>query len=277
MTSYYGSDVAYPHGRDGRQLFDLSEYDELIERDGVYGAHSLQALASEVFHNTTPKPSSNAFQGHVLGDLSISEIEDGRSSEAIMSTPPLSPSTTINSLHTDEQLESYCSRREESPVYSEDRELIRKGKQRVVPEPLEDPSSDGIAAQEEDWYGLDYAMERSRVEQSGGFSTCPPSAGESSTSDAAFISMFNGYIYPQDAEYWYEHWRKWHRALSRDERRRNRAASDAKHTRTYDHATYVQWEQTQRKKHMYQPSNKNVGSKPMSSSHHRYRASTCLF
>lgn len=275
MTPYYGSDFVNAYGRHDDRLFDLSEYDELIEHAGAYGTHSLQALASEVLHNT-PKPNSTAFQGQALGDTPISEIEDGRSSEATMSTPPLSPSTTISSLHTDEHLERYYSYGGESPVQFEDRGVIRQGKQRAVPEPGEDLSSDDIAAQEDDWYGLDYVLERSRVEQSGGFSTCPPSAGESSTSDAAFIVMFSGRIHPQEAEYWYEHWRKWHRALSRDERRRNRAASDAKHTRTYDHATYVQWEQAQRKKHMHQSSSKNVGSKPMTSSR-RHRSSTCLF
>lgn len=135
MTPYYGSDVVYHHGRNDHQLFDLNEYDELIEHHGAYDAHSLQALASEVFHNTTPKPSSNAFQGHHdSGDSFIPEAEYGRSPEATMSTPPLSPSTTISSLHMDEHPESYCSRGEESPVYSEDRELIRQGKQRAIPE-----------------------------------------------------------------------------------------------------------------------------------------------
>lgn len=133
MPPYYGSDFVNVYGRHDDRLFDLSEYDELIEHAGTYGAHSLQALASEVFHDT-PKPNNNAFQGHALGDPLIPEIEDGRSSEATMSTPPLSPSTTISSLHTDEHLERYYSHGDESPAQSEDRELIRQGKQRAIPE-----------------------------------------------------------------------------------------------------------------------------------------------
>ncbi|CAE7226639.1 unnamed protein product [Rhizoctonia solani] len=205
----------------------------LIEHDGV-DAQSLQALASDLV--ATPK------QEHDLHKYDSS-------------TPPLSPSTTISSLPTEEH---YAS---DEAV---NREQVRIGKQPAVVAVPEEMAQD----QDEDWYGMEYALEQSRYELPGSIGVWPPSAGESSTSDAAFVAMYDGRIYPEDVAYWYEHWCKWHRSLAREEkRRRDRAASDARHTRAYDHATYVEWERSQYKKY--------AGSKPMTTN--RHRSSTCLF
>ncbi|CAE6425377.1 unnamed protein product [Rhizoctonia solani] len=226
----------------GNNYLGGMEYDGLIEHDGV-GAQSLQALAWDLLA-MTPKQELDPPQtyAHTKYDSA---------------TPPLSPSTTISSLLTEEH---YLS--DESAV---SREQVRRGKQPVVPVQQEMVPED----QDEDWYGMEYALEQSRYEHPSSVGVWPPSAGESSTSDAAFVAMYDGHIYPEDVSYWYEHWCKWHRALAREEkRRRDRAASDAKYTRAYDHATYVQWERSQYKKDL-------ARSKPMTA--HRHRSSTCLF
>ncbi|KAL5636547.1 hypothetical protein ACGC1H_000488 [Rhizoctonia solani] len=218
-----------------------AEYEDLIEHDGV-GAQSLQALASDLLA-MTPKQ-----------ERDLSQVYTHTKYDS--ATPPLSPSTTISSLPTEEH---YLS---DEPAVS--REQVRRGKQPVaLVEELVPEDQDG------DWYGMEYALEQSRYELPGSVGVWPPSAGESSTSDAAFVAMYDGHIYPEDVSYWYEHWCKWHRALAREEkRRRDRAASDAKYTRAYNHATYVQWERSQYKK-------ASARSKPMTTN--RHRSSTCLF
>ncbi|KAG8679657.1 hypothetical protein FRC08_016833, partial [Ceratobasidium sp. 394] len=167
---------------------------------------------------------------------------------------------------------------QESLAHHEGREEIKKGKQREEPPAEETASDSDLAAQDDsDWYGMQYALERSRMDRRDVMAKWPPTAGEPSTSDAAFVAMYDGYIYPQDVEYWYAHWCKWHRALAREEkRRRDRASSDAEYTRAYQHATYVQWEQAQRKKYTQQAGNA-IGSKSARNNRGRYRSSTCLF
>ncbi|CAE6505174.1 unnamed protein product [Rhizoctonia solani] len=221
----------------GNNYMGKYEHD-FIEHDGV-GAQSLQALASDLL-DMTPKQ-----------ERDLSQVYTHTKYDS--STPPLSPSTTISSLPTEEHYSS-----DESVV---SREEVKRGKQPVVPA-LEESVPDD---QDDDWYGMEYALEQSRYDYPGSAGVWPPTGGESSTSDAAFVAMYDGYIYPEDVSYWYEHWCKWHRALAREEkRRRDRASSDAKHTRAYDHATYVQWERSQYKK-------------ASSSSTTRHRSSTCLF
>ncbi|CCO27631.1 hypothetical protein BN14_01616 [Rhizoctonia solani AG-1 IB] len=211
----------------GGKYLDETKYEYFIEHDGI-GAHSLQALASDIL-DMTPKQERDLPQayGHVKYDST---------------TPPLSPSTTISSLPTEEQYSS------DEPELLVSREEVKKGKQPETPV-TEAIQLEEYAQDDSDWYGMEYAIEQSRYGYPGATGAWPPSAGESSTSDAAFVAMYDGYIYPEDVTYWYEHWCKWHRTLAREEkRRRDRAASDAKHTRAYDHATYVQWERSQQKK-----------------------------
>ncbi|CAE6478851.1 unnamed protein product [Rhizoctonia solani] len=214
--------------------------EDVIEHDGI-GEESLQALASELLA-MTPKQERDLSQAYTHTKYDSS-------------TPPLSPSTTISSLPAEEH---YLS--DESAV---SRHEVKMGKQPAVSTPEEITPED-----DDDWYGMEYALEQSRYEYPGSIGVWPPTAGESSTSDAAFVAMYDGHIYPEDVTYWYEHWHQWHRALAREEkRRRDRAASDAKRTRAYNHATYVQWERSQYKK-------ASAGSKPTTN---RHRSSTCLF
>ncbi|KAJ1309096.1 hypothetical protein OPQ81_004774 [Rhizoctonia solani] len=225
MGSYYSSEAGCE---------DLIEYD---------GAQSLQALASDLLE-MTPKQERDAPQAYTHTKYDAA-------------TPPLSPSTTISSLPTEDHYSS---------DESVNREEVKRGKQPVAPP--QDEYVPEYQYDDDDWYGMEYALEQSRYGYPGPVGVWPPTTGESSTSDAAFVAMYDGYIYPEDVAYWYEHWCKWHRALAREERRRrDRAASDVKRTRAYDHATYVQWERSKYKK-------ASGGSKPMTT---RRRSSTCLF
>jgi hypothetical protein len=107
-------------------------YEEFIEHDGQFGAHSLQALASGLLNDKTPKPDCDMSQGYIPAEYSKS-AQAGYSYEPTMSTPPLSPSTTISSLQTDEHSEGHYSSDEQSLLSQEDREQIRRGKQPAIP------------------------------------------------------------------------------------------------------------------------------------------------
>ncbi|QRV87965.1 hypothetical protein RhiJN_15983 [Ceratobasidium sp. AG-Ba] len=249
------------------------DYNGIIEYDDQLDSHNLHTMTRDAYNELTPKLNQSVSQGEnelnavLARSGTLSDFEYGY--DAVVSTPPLSPSTTISSIHTEENASFYRTQNQEILQ----REEIRRGKQPVVPSPEE------LAAEndESDWYGMEYAVQQSRMNRPDVCIMWPPTAGEPSTSDAAFLAMYWGYIDTQDIEYWYAHWCKWHRALAReDKRRRDRAASDAEYTRAYQHAEYVRWEQAQRKKYMQYPPG-HVGSKPMKSSRSRHRSSTCLF
>ncbi|KAG8738270.1 hypothetical protein FRC12_016819 [Ceratobasidium sp. 428] len=252
MSAYYDNELVHSLAVGDTGYTVLSEYVDLIEHDGTYGAHSLQAIAEDAYNESTPKMNQGVSQGHAQFEVAPhhhSKSHAGDVYDMHMSTPPLSPSTTVSSLQTDESSANYYSQSQESLSRRDSREEIKKGKQRETPSAEEPAVEDNAAQDDSDWYGMQYALDSSRMDRPDASVMWPPSAGETSTSDAAFVAMYDGYIYPQDVEYWYAHWCKWHRALAREEkRRRDRASSDPKHTRYYQRATYIHWEQDQRKK-----------------------------
>lgn len=93
-------------------------YEGVIEHDGQCGVPSLQALASDLVGELTPRMDYGA---------SVASHDD-----ACMSTPPLSPSTTISSLPTagSEQSDAQSSDEQmDAGGPSRDRDEIRRGKQ----------------------------------------------------------------------------------------------------------------------------------------------------
>jgi uncharacterized protein YfkK (UPF0435 family) len=133
MSTHYDSELIHSLAMDDTRYIDLSEYDDLIEHDGHFGAHSLQAVAEDAYNDVTPKMNQDVSQGHYAYETA--PRRDGKLPTAsdvydmAMSTPPLSPSTTISSLHTDD----FHSRSEESLGQRVERKEIHKGKQPEMP------------------------------------------------------------------------------------------------------------------------------------------------
>ncbi|ELU45465.1 hypothetical protein AG1IA_00509 [Rhizoctonia solani AG-1 IA] len=134
-------------------------YEDLIEHDGV-DAQSLHALASDMF-DMTPKQERDL--AHAYTHHTHTKYDSA--------TPPLSPSTTISSLPTEEH-DSL-----DEPELLISREDVKRGKQ---PE-LEEIQLEEYVQDDSDWYGMEYALEQSRYDHPGLASVWPPSAGESST------------------------------------------------------------------------------------------------
>jgi hypothetical protein len=94
------------------KYLDETKYEYFIEHDGI-GAHSLQALASDIL-DMTPKQERDLPQAYGLVKYDST-------------TPPLSPSTTISSLPTEEQYSW------DEPELVVSREEVKKGKQPETP------------------------------------------------------------------------------------------------------------------------------------------------
>ncbi|KAG9096809.1 Ribosome-releasing factor 2, mitochondrial [Ceratobasidium sp. 370] len=137
MSTYYEAELVCSSTMGDTGRVDLGEYNGLIEHDGPFSTQSLQVITEGAYNASTPKINHNVSQGYA--QLEMAPHHGGKCSAAgnvydmNMSTPPLSPSTTVSSLHTDESSEKYYSRSQESLAHHEEREEIRKGKQREIP------------------------------------------------------------------------------------------------------------------------------------------------
>ncbi|KAI0080662.1 hypothetical protein K474DRAFT_153145 [Panus rudis PR-1116 ss-1] len=237
------ADVADSGWRRNSSNFSLSDVKRCIKTiaGGTLRTRSRSSSCASLSPTTSPKPVFQAFikrpRAHTVSFVQPSVSE---------STPPLtpdslmSPSGSFNSGEIRSDIMD-CAFRQVGPTFDQDddKPRNRQDSERIknekrpehpicltvlpnspagspAPETPEQPYTND-AGDDSEWFGLEYTLELSRMED---YTSPSESFGEYSKSPQSWIAMHRGWIHPNYEVTEYEQWRKWHRTLENLEERR---------------------------------------------------------